>query len=280
MSFIESILKKIRQDRLTFGDFSIDNITVTKDPFEFEHYAFALSLNKKSLGKVLLSKRLITSFAQNILREKNIVVLPDFIEASSIIILTEMLNCIEERYGICLEINHPDNQELNQTTDIMIAMRYKNIVSPVLLQISTDQIFSIACDKNIDIEDETEFDITLSNEQNISADIIGRLSIDDVIQLPSKLSVYLNSQIYIKDIQLYQEEDMEKEIHEIKEMKFPVVFQIRLGGMTFNKIRELLTSNNLFEYLNNKECRILLGNSIIANGEVNENKVRITKIFI
>jgi len=280
MSFIENIIKKVQQDRIAIGDFSIDNISIVQNPFEFEHYIFSLSLNGETFGNILLSKRLVIAFAQNLLKEKNILILPDFIEASSIILLTDILNFVEDKYGLHLEISSSSNRDLEQATDLMIAIRYKNIVSPVLLQISAQQIFQLAYSRNIQIEDETEFDMTFKSEQYIPANIIGRLSIDDKIRLPSELGVYINSQIYLNNIIIFKEEDMEREIQEVSEIRLPVVFQIRLGGMTFNKIKELLTSNNLLDHLNNRECRIILGNSVIANGEVNENKVRITKIFI
>lgn len=282
MSIVDSLIQKFFKSSISFGDFQIINISRLTKPIEFENYSLTLiDENGNYFGNSLISKRLITAYAQDLLLKKNILLIPDFVDAAAIMLLSDILNKIDEKYKICLEISPLQPPEDLLTTDLLLGVKYKKIFSPLILKIDTEQIFQIMLKNDIQIEDNVECLVSINGTRHLPLCIIGALKENGLIKLPVENVVIINDYYRLSKFNLsIEEEKMEENILSIDELRLPVTIRIELGNLRYVDIKEFLKGDDKIKLLQNRQCKIFLGNSLIATGEIYENQVRVTKVFI
>ncbi|MEM3609618.1 MAG: hypothetical protein QW076_01770 [Candidatus Anstonellales archaeon] len=283
MNMIDLLYTKFKEQGECKSGFLIERILYQKEPFEFEGSTFKVVTRDDStfFAEVKISKRLVLLYAQNLLQKRGILLLPELIETSSVIFLTEILNRIEEEYKIVLEISPFSDASCITTTDILVNVRYQNIVAPVLIKLNTIVLYKLILQSNYNPEEFTDFNVILKGEKNISLKLIGRLKVGDFIRVPSDFDVVMNGLSGIHKVKVYlKEETMENNVVKAEELPIPIVFKIELGSLTLSQIRDILYQDKISEILGGKECRVMIGNAIIATGDINENHIRISKVFI
>ncbi len=282
MNLIDNFLRKLSSQRIQIGEMLIENITIYEKPCEFQNYAFSLiDSQKKYFGDILLSKRLITEFSQKLLKERNILILPEFIDSCAIIFAADILNKIEDIYEIHLEITNKVDITEPDLTQFLLSIRYGRILTPIILIVPTREIIKIAIEKNLDFEEDIEFPVCLLGEQYLPLHIIGRLNINDRIKIPSQMTINISEDNILNNkIRFYEEEIMQKEGLSLEELTLPVTIKIEIGQIKISKLREMVNEIEKEKLLEGKKCKIFLSNTLIAEGEINDKHIKISKISI
>ncbi|MGC9043849.1 MAG: hypothetical protein ACP5KG_08335 [Myxococcota bacterium] len=282
MNVVDTLIKRLLEKNISFGEFQLLNISPLKESVEFENYTLNLiDEDGGFFGEVLLSKRLITAYAQDLLMKKNILLLPEFVEASSIILLSEILNKIDENFNIHLEISSDNTLAKVSTTDFLIGLKYKKVFSPLVLRVDTFSIFKLLLKRDIEIENIVEYSISIHGLRRLPLNIIGVLEEGAMMKLPCENVVVINDCLELSKFNLFvEEESMEEKILSIEDLRLPVSVRIEMGELNFSEIKGLLSSEKKIDLLQGKSCKLMLGNSLMAMGEVDETQIRITKTFI
>ncbi|MCX7944848.1 MAG: hypothetical protein N2746_10120 [Deltaproteobacteria bacterium] len=267
------------------NDLEIKSLSFLKEPFEFESFNFTIVTREEGLffADCLISKRLAIAYAQYILKRHNILLLPEFVEASSVLLLTDLLNRIEVECQIGLEIS--PSRVINQEpkTDLIAYVRFQRVLAPVVVRINTAMFYKLILMAGLDPHESFELNLIIRGQKSIPLKILGSLKEGDILQIPSRMELIANNSIRIGDIEIFLEEvKMEGEIvtTQFDELLFPVVFTSELGKFSLNEVKEILNQGKVSKILEGKEVRISIGNVVIAKGEIDENHVKISKIFL
>ncbi len=283
MKIPESIIRRFSDSDRFREDFDLINFKYHRESFEFEHSKFAVITRDEGrfFAQILISKRLILAYAQNLLQKKNILLLPDFVETSSVVLLTDILNRIEEEFNLGLEISHSADIADRPTTDFIAQIRYKKIFAPVIIRVNSEIFYRLIVNSGQNPEEFSDFEVTLLGEKYIPLETIGELGEKDILKMPPEFNLFVNKSIRIGSQWLYQkEETVNNSTIQPEQLSVPVTFSTELGNLSISQIREILNQNKVSEILNNKECKIIIGNTVVATGDIYENQVRIAKIFI
>ncbi|GEM_PF-3177680 len=283
MDSINQIINNIFLSDKSFSDFELLGFSLKKEEINSEFVSTEFTIlneDNNFFARIHISKRILVAFAQNLLKKNNILLLPEFVDTSSLILISEVLNELDEKYQIHLEISPVNLPVKNPSTDILLKIKYQKVFAPVLIQIDTEQLLNLLFKKGISFEDLSEVNLSLSGERNLPLRIIGELEENAFLKIPDKLVFIIGNQFRVGEKEIFiEEEKMENSTSISDEIEIPVIFKINLGKIRLNDIKGLLTDEKITSTLNGKECRIIIGTTTIATGEFNENQVRITKIY-
>ncbi|MCX7958116.1 MAG: hypothetical protein N3B13_03635 [Deltaproteobacteria bacterium] len=286
MKISETVIRKVAESGITGDVLQITNLSYQKELPVFDHSKLTIITRDDGIffADVLISKRIILAYAQSLLQKKNIPLLPDFIETSSTLLIADILNIIDRKYNYGLEISSSDNIRRGCTTAFLANIRFHNINAPIIIKVNTEMLWKLITKYGFNPDELSESEVFLRGEKYIPLYVIGNLSVSDILKMPSVFDVIISQTIIAGRKKLFdEEEDMNdciKEILNSDELYLPVQFIIELGNLSLTQTREILSQSRVSEIISGRECKIILGKTVIARGDISENNIRISKIFI